>query len=457
MRNNLWLLTIGLILTTTTWAQEPPTGAQYSFTLEEAIDFALEKSYEAINARRDVAKALKRKWETTADGLPQINGTVDYNNQLKQPVTLIPGEVAGGEPGTFVPVIFGTQQQMQLTATLTQLIFDGSYLVGLEAAKSFLQYTDDVEEKTRLDVRKAVINSYGSVLVSQEFVNILKENKTTLEKNYEETKKIFENGLAEEENVEQIQITLLQISNQLDNALRQAEIALQMFNLTLGLDVQTDTVLADDLNTLTMKNLDASIIAKPFVLENNVNYRLAELLTEQRRLEMKLEKSRALPSLSAFVNYGTAAFDNDFVFLDSETRWFQSSILGASLKIPIFSSLKRSARTQQAKIALEQSRTDFTKAQEQIQLQYNSAVSDFKQSIANYESAKKNLELAERIENKNQIKYTEGLATSFDLRQAQLQLYASQQEVLQAKLGIINNKATLETILNIPNVKPTNN
>ena len=119
--------------------------------------------------------------------------------------------------------------------------------------------------------------------------------------------------------------------------------------------------------------------------------------------------------------------------------------------------MKRSARTQQAKIALDQSRTDFTKAQEQIQLQYNSALSDFKQSIANYESARKNLALAERIENKNQIKYTEGLATSFDLRQAQLQLYASQQEVLQAKLGIINNKAELETILNIPDVKPTNN
>lgn len=142
MRNNLWPLIIGLILTTTIWAQESPAGAQYSFTLEEAIDFALENSYEAINARRDVAKALKRKWETTADGLPQINGTVDYTNQLKQPVTLIPGEVAGGEPGTFVPVVFGTQQQMQLTATLTQLIFDGSYLVGLEAAKSFLQYTE---------------------------------------------------------------------------------------------------------------------------------------------------------------------------------------------------------------------------------------------------------------------------------------------------------------------------
>ncbi|MBQ0740322.1 TolC family protein, partial [Aquimarina celericrescens] len=105
-----------------------------------------------------------------------------------------------------VPIVFGTNQQASATATLSQLIFDGSYLVGLEAAKTFLQYSNDVEEKTQLQVRKGVINAYGSVLISQESVKILKNNLETLEKNYEETKKIFDNGLTEEENVEQLQI-----------------------------------------------------------------------------------------------------------------------------------------------------------------------------------------------------------------------------------------------------------
>lgn len=452
MRNNLWLICIGWLITTSILAQEPPANSStYSFTLDEAIEFALENSYQSINARRDVAKALKRKWETTADGLPQLDGVVDYQNQLKQPVTLIPGEVAGGEPGTFVPVIFGVKQQASLTATLSQLIFDGSYLVGIEAAKSFLQYNNDVEEKTQLEVRKGVINAYGSVLVAQESVKILKNNVNTLEKNYLETKKIFENGLAEEEDVEQLQITLLQIKNQLSNAERLEKIAMQMFNLTLGVDIGSNVVLTDKLEDLSMKNMDQSIITKPFVLEDNIDYRLAYLLTEQTRLELKLEKSRALPKLSAFVNYGTAAFDNDFVFLDSETPWFQSSILGASLTVPIFSSLKRSAKTQQAKIADEQSNTDFLRTQQEIKLQYDTAVSDFKFSIESYETAKQNLALAERIEKKNQIKYSEGLATSFDLRQAQLQLYSSQTETLNAMLDIINKKAELETILNTPN------
>ncbi|WP_405208412.1 TolC family protein [Aquimarina sp. LLG6339-5] len=451
MRNNLWSICFFSLFTAFSIAQEAPVSSQYSFTLDEAIEFALENSYQSINARRDVAKALKQKWETTATGLPQISAAIDYQNQLKQPVSLIPGEFTGGEPGTFVPVVFGTKEQLSATATLSQLLFDGSYLVGLEAAKSFLQYTNDSQEKALLNVRESVINAYGSVLVSNESVKILENNKTALEKNYEERKKIFENGLAEEEDVEQLQITLLQITNQLNNAQRLSKIALQMFNLTIGIDVDSNTVLSDNLDNLTIKNVDTSVGLKPFVIENNVDYRLGYLLTEQRRLELKLEKSKALPTLSAFVNYGTQANSNSFTFLDNEQRWFQSSILGVSLNIPIFSSLGRSARTQQARIAFEQANTSFTEVQQQIQLQYNSTVSDYQLSLETYETSKQNLALAERIENKNQIKYTEGLASSFELRQAQLQLYSVQQEVLQAMLTIINNKAKLESIQNTPN------
>lgn len=453
MRNNLWSLLFWCMIILSGYAQEVPTSKQYSFTLNEAIEFALENSYQTINARRDVANAIKRKWEATADGLPQINGAVDYQNQLKQQPILFPAvDESTGQPieGQFQE-FFTPQQQLSATATLSQLIFDGSYLVGIEAAKSFLQYSDDVEEKTQLEVKKGVINAYGSVLVSQESVKIFRNNVAALEKNYQETKKIFENGLTEEENVEQLQITLLQIKNQLNNAERLEKIALQMFNLAIGVDVNSNTVLSEKLEDLTMKNIDQDITVKPFIIENNIDYRLAYLFTEQRRLELKLEKSRALPSLSAFINYGTAAFDNDFVFLDSETRWFQSSVLGATLNIPIFSSLRRSARTQQAKIAFDQSNTEFIQAQQQIKLQYNSAINDYQLSLENYETLKQNLTLAERIEKKNQVKYSEGLATSFDLRQAQLQLYSSQQEVLQAMLDIINKKADLENILNVPN------
>ncbi|MEM0517725.1 TolC family protein [Aequorivita flava] len=425
----------------------------YSFSLQEAITFALDSNYTSINARRDIAKAIKQKWETTAQGLPQIDGTVSYQNNLKQPVTLIPGEFGGGEPGTFTPVTFGTKQNANAVATLNQLIFDGSYLVGLKAAKAFLRFSENANEKTRLEVRKGVINAYGSVLLAQELVAIFEKNKTNLEDNLFETRKIFENGLTEEENVEQLEITLLDIETQLSNARRSQKIAKQMFNLALGIDVFTPVILTDSLDELADNNISLTLLDASLNIEDNVDYKIAYNLTEQRFFEMRLEKSKYLPRLSAFVNYGTSANSNDFSFFNGDQKWYQSSVLGVSLNIPIFSSGMRSASTQRAQIALEQAKTDFEQSKQQIKLDLTSARSNYQFAIENYKNSKKNLALAERIENKNQIKFTEGLGASFDLRQAQTQLYTAQQQYFQSMFQVINEKANLETVLNIPQLR----
>lgn len=439
-----------LMLSSLAFSQEKK---EYSFTLEEAVTFALDSNYTSINARRDIAKAIKQKWETTATGLPQIDGNISYNNNLKQPVTLIPAEFTGGEPGTFLPVTFGTKQNANAVATLNQLIFDGSYLVGLKAAKAFLRYSENFNEKTRLEVRKGVINAYGSVLLAEELIAIFEKNKTNLEKNLDETRKIFENGLTEEESVEQLEITLLDIDTQLNNARRSQAIARQMFNLALGIDVQAPVTLTDDLDKLATENISLSLLDASVNIEENVDYKIGYNLVEQRYFENRLEKSKALPRLSAFVNYGTSANSNDFSFFNGDQVWYQSSLLGVSLNIPIFSSGQRSAASQRTSIALDQAKTDLEQTKQQIKLDLTTAQSNYQFAIDTYENSKKNLELAERIENKNQIKFTEGLSTSFDLRQSQTQLYTAQQQYFQSMLDIINEKANLETILNIPQLR----
>ena len=420
----------------------------HSFSLDEAIAYALEHNYSAINASRDIEDAQKQKWETIATGLPQISGAVSYQNQLKQPVSQIPAEFFGGEPGTYQEVVFGQAQSMSATATLRQKIFDGSYIVGVQATKTFLDYSQNNKEKTELEVRKSVVEAYGNVLLAQESVLISERNKATLEKNLYETKRIFENGLGDEESVDQLQITLSSVDNQLKNARRLEKITLQMLNLMLGIPIDAPTVLTENLDNLTQKQIDLGLLDTEFNIENNIDYKLAANLNEQRALELKLAKSYALPTLNAFVNYGGNSFSNDFNFLSSGQQWFGSSILGVDLNIPIFSSLGRSATTQRAKIALEKAKTQFTETQAQVRLQLESAKSDYILSIEQYGTSKENLELAERIEKKNQIKYEEGLATSFDPRQAQTQLYSTQQEYLQSMVDVINKKIELETILN---------
>ncbi len=419
-----------------------------SFSLQEAIDYALENNRTSKNASRDIEAAKQQKWETTATGLPQIDASIDYQNFLKQQVSLIPGEFFGGNPGEFAEVTFGTKKSVNAVATLNQKIFDGSYLVGLQSAKVFLEISKNAKVKTDLEVRKAVINAYGNVLLAEQSILILERNKIVLEKNLNDLTKIYENGLEEEESVEQLQITLSSVESTLKNTIRLKTLAYQMLNITLGLDVYNNTVVTDSLEELSLKNMSLELIESDANVENTVDYLIAENDKKSKELLLKLEKSKALPTLNAFVNGGYQGYDNSFNFTSKNQKWFGSSLVGVSMDIPIFSSLGRSAATQRAKINLSKSEDDFIETEQKLQLQIASAKSDYQFAIEDYDNKKQNLNLAERIEQKNQIKFFEGIASSFDLRQAQTQLYTAQQEFLQAMLDVINKKAELETILN---------
>jgi outer membrane protein TolC len=432
-------------------AQNTEPAKSYEFTLQEAINFAIDSSYATINARRDIAIALKEKWETTARGLPQINGSAnyDYNAIIRQ--TPLPAEITGGEPGTFVPVEFSPRQNINASVSVNQLIFDGTYVVALQAAKTFLEYSDNNETLTKLEVREDVIKAYGNVLLAEKSINIIENNLEAAEQNLYETRKIYENGLAEEEDVEQLQITSQQLKSQLNNSKRMRDISKESLNMVLGLPIATEVGLLEELEDLANKEiLDAEFIKEDLEVENTIDFKIANNLVKQRQLEMKLEKSKALPSLSAFANYGQTSFGENFEFFSSRADWFEFSTIGVSLNVPIFSSLQRSARTQKAKIEMKKAETQKTQAINQIQLQLNSAKSNFEFAVENYKLNQKNLQLAERIETKNQTKFKEGLGTSFELRQAQQQLYTAQNELLQSMLDIISAKAEIEKIINTP-------
>ncbi len=425
-----------------------PQERELSFTLEEAIEYALENNRTVQNAQRDIEAAEKQKWETTATGLPQINARIDYQNFLKQQISLVPAEFFGGNQGEFAEVIFGTKQNINATATLEQLLFDGSYLVGLQSAKVFLEISENAKEKTDLEIRKAVINAYGNVLLSEESVKITENNKAVLQQNLDETQKIYKNGLTEEENVEQLQITLLQLDTNLKNAIRLRGIAYKMLNITLGVNLNDMVVLKDNLESLANQNIRLDLLEINENVENSIDYKIAANDKRSKELLLKLEKSKALPRLNAFVNGGYLGNSDSFDFLNSDQQWFGFSLLGVSLNVPIFSSLGRSAATQRAKINLEKAKTDLTETEQQLKFQIASAKSNYQFSIESYRTAKQNLALAERIEQKNQTKFFEGISSSFELRQAQTQLYSTQQEYLQAMLNVINNKTALETVLN---------
>lgn len=430
-------------------AQSQSNPQSYSFSLQQAISHALTNNYQAINATRDIASAKQKKWETTAAGLPQIDGAVSYLNNFeytRQGIT--GGGGLGGVPGEVSTIAFGTKHSMNAGATLSQLIFDGSYIVALQASKTYLQYFQNAKQKTDIEIKEMVTNAYANVLLTEESKGILEKNKTTLSKTLSDTQQIFKNGLTEEENVEQLQITLASINSNLNNVNRLNDISLKMLKIALGIDINADLKLTDKLDVLTANNVDLALTKSEFAIDNNINYQMMLNFNEQRRLEHKLQKSKALPSLAANVNFGYNAFANNFSFFNINQKWNMFSNLGVGLNVPIFSSLGRSAKTQQAKIAYEQAKTQLTETEQNLKLQYESSKSDYEFSIEEYATSKSNLNLAERIEKKQQIKFKEGLSSSFDFSEAQRQLYTAQQNYLQSMVNVINKKAALEKLTN---------
>ena len=437
----LTLILLLLVAFNVTNAQQT-TPQRYNFSLNEAIEHALQYNYTAINAGRDIEISKQKKWETTANGLPQINATVDYQNAFKLQSNIIDFN------GTPALLTFGAFNSMDSRLSLSQLIFDGSYIVALQASKAYLEFFQNAKKKTDSEIRAMVTNSYGNVLLAEESIKVLERNQAVLEKNYSDINQIYKNGLGEEESVEQISITLASVKSNLKNVIRLREISLNMLKINLGIEINDELKLSENLDSLSKNNLQSVLESNEFNVTNSIDYQISSSLVTQKKLLLKLEKSKALPSLGANVNFGYNTFGNTFSMFESNQKWFNYSNVGVRLNVPIFSSFGRNAKTQQAKISYQQAQTQLTETEQMLKLQFQKAKSDFDFSIEEYETAKSNLNLAERIEKKQQIKFKEGLSTSFEFSEAQRQLYANQQSYLQSMVDVINKRAALEKITN---------
>ena len=421
-----------------------------SVSLEEALVFGEQNNRTIQNANLEVQKAYKQKWSTIAIGLPQISANANYQNFIELPTSLIPAQFFGGNEGDFAEVQFGTPQTMDAGVTVQQLIFDGSYLVGLEASRVFLAISENILEKTQLEIRKNIVNTYSSVLLARENIQFLENNHKNLTNTLEELNQLFRNGFEEEESVEQLRLTLSGVGTQLRYAKNLERITLNMLKLLIGFPTQSPLLLSDTLEKLTDASLFSLQISEDISLSNNVDIKMAENNLLSETLLYKYERSKSLPRLSAFLNGNYTGNSETFSFTQSNQKWFGAALFGINLQVPIFSSLQRSANSQKAKIAVSQAEKSLTETQERITIEVQAAENEYQLAVENYFTSKENLALAKRIEEKNQTKYFEGIASSFELREAQLQLYSAQNNYIKAIQNVIQKKLALETLLNTP-------
>ena len=414
--------------------------------LESAIQLAKTNNRTLQNSSKDIQIAKQKRWETIAVGLPQVSLSAGYVNAFKQATTVVPSETFGGQPGDFIELLFGTTQSANAGLRLEQLIFDGSYLVGLQASEVYLRISEQAYTKTEQVITQATVDAYINVLLAKAQINVLEQNLGAAQQNLNEIKAIFKNGLTEEENMQQLQLIVSSLQTSLTYTKQMAALAKNVLRYVLGMEFDAPLTLSSTLEGLALQYQREN--SNVLTLNNNIDYQIAQNDIRSKELLLKLERFKSLPKITAFFSGGYDGYNQSFEFTQPEQNWFGRASFGLNLSLPIFSSFQSQAKRQQAKLALEQSKNQAADIAQELLLEESRLRSEVQFNLENLQTTATNLALATSIEQKNQIKFKEGLVSGFTMRQAQTQLYDAQNNYLTAMQQLVVSKTSLSLLLN---------
>jgi len=434
-----WALLLCLLVPLPASPQEPA-----AFSLKEARDYALQYNYDAQKSQLDLMAARKRIRETIGIGLPQINSSIGYTNNIELPTMIIPDFF--GDPNEYIEIQFGTQHNANLNLQVQQLLFNGSYFVGLQASRIYEQLATEGLERTRLDVVETVSQTYYLILVSQESQRIIQGNIQNLEKTLYEIRERYKEGFVEETDADVIQISVTALKNSLQNLQKQTETAYQLLKFQMGIDLSEEVRLTNGLEDIISAQDIEKALAGSFYLADNVDYRLIQTQEGLAEMNLKNERAQYWPSVAAFYSLAWAAQRNSFNFFDFDNRWYRSQAIGINLNIPLFKSGSQRARVQQASIALDQARKTTRQVSQGLLLEEAQAKNDLSSAFENYINMRDNMALAQKVYDKTLIKYQEGLASSTDLTQANDRFLSTQSSYIQAMAALLNAKNKLDRL-----------
>lgn len=416
-----------------------------SFSLKSAREFALANSFEAKRSQIDVETARFKLKETVASGLPQITSAVSYTDNLLLPTSLIPNFFEG-KFDEKIPVQFGIQHNASANLQIQQLIFNGSYFVGLQTAKLYRSVAEMGLERTRLTVQENVTGTYYLILVAEENERILKSSLTSIEKTAGEVRELNREGFLAETDADLLQMTVNQIRNALNTLERQKIVAAKLMKFQMGLDLDDEIRLTDTLSGILAEVNAEAAAPVEFNLDSNVDFKLAQGQAGLMEMSLKNEKAKYWPSISAFFTYQQNAYRSQFNFFNFSERWFPFEIFGLNISIPIFKSGAQSARIEQAALAASQAHNAALQAARGLRLEVEQTRARLSSARENLGAMKDNMRLAEKIYGATLEKYREGVASSLELSQANDKFLQSQTGYIQALSEFLSAKNKLDRI-----------
>ncbi|MDN5285745.1 MAG: transporter [Mucilaginibacter sp.] len=442
MKYLLFTATVFCALAFKSYAQDsPPNNQTYNFSIQECVNYAYEHQDSVVNAKLDIKSAEYKVKETTGIGLPQINGSASFQDYLKIPTTLIPGEFLGQPAGTFVPLQFGVKYQSNLGVTASQILFDGSYLVGLKASKTYKELSARSYTRSRIEANVNVTKAYYQVLVSNEQLRLLDANIKQLKQQFDETVQQNKQGFVEKIDVDRITVQYNNLVTSRENTIRLLALNYQVLKFQMGMPIENNLTLRDKLEDIKLDNT-ADLPADTSFYHNRIEYNLLETSIKINELDLKLKKSHFLPTLTANASYVSSYQDNNFSNLYKKT--FPQSYVGLTLNVPIFSGGQRINQVRQSKITVLKSQNDLDNAKNALKLQANSATVTYVNGLQTLNNQKQNQTLAQEVLRVSKIKYQQGVGSSIEVTQAQTSLEDADNKYIQGLYDALVSKVDLD-------------
>ena len=471
----LWILVPGFLVNLQ--GQEP--AGELVLSLEEAVDHALAYNKTLKNTRMEVDRSRHAVWEAIAQGLPQVDGNLDYTTYfnyeltfrfgmeedfnftqeqiqqaMDQTLTQFPGvtemDIYEYQAGSYFestlsemmpPATILMSDQSTASLRLSQLVFSGQYLMGIQTAKLARKISQQSLQVSELDIKESVTGAYYLVLLTRQSLMILDQNHENLLETLEQTRAMYRTGMAEKTDVDQIRVSVSQLDNSKRALERTLELNYNMLRFQLGADSDVTLELTDDLESLFDEIEPANALEQTLSIQDNLSYQIMKSQEEINKKRLALEKWSFAPTLAGFYNYNEKILTTGFDMTPNH-------LAGFSLSLPIFSSGMRKARVDQAKIDYDMARNNRDILEDQLRLQEKQLRYDLQNSLESYRTQKENVEVARSVFESYRAKYEQGMASSLDLTQANSNYLDAESNYLSALMDVMNAKLQLDRLMN---------
>lgn len=461
------------------------SGGIKTFSLKQAVEYGIQNNVNAKNGKLSEDEAKARNKEIVSMGLPQISGNFDYNYYILRPESPAIAKIFndpnsltnqvykslalnGNNPGLLNiinnyaaahkddKIYFVLPHGISAGVQLNQLVFDGRYFVGLKATKELLKVARLSTQSSEIDIKYNITKSYYETQAAKEIRRYLDSNLVTIQKLLHDTKETYKEGLTEELDVNRLELAEATLQSQINNIGNLYELSLSSLKFNMGMSIGEQIALTDGIEKL--RNSSGTDIPKGFDPSQRVEAQQLEAALLLNKYDMKQRQAGYYPAMYGFLSYGGGSQVSNFAdffrksdngYGDKVSNWFQQSVVGFTIKVPIYDGGQKAASVKQAKLEMQKTQNQLENFKNASALQVQAARTTFYSNMIEEDNAKRSMALNDKIFKTTKVKFSEGIGSSFELIQTQTDLSSNQIRYITAIKNVLTSRADLDKALGI--------